>query len=606
MLRIVANGTQLVLDQKTSVSIIKQTQYFWLREQSSFGYNHTVPICPVNNVALNFAYKLHRDEFFNETYSIQYYWKSVLIFSGSMKINKTTNTDYELISGLDDADFWVKTKDKTLRDYQYGGRWYFEAEEYDHFLREILTKGTDTTFDVFHIFNVKNKFLVDTNGEGSNGLAHMQNNLFPRGDGSSASDVNEIFPDSGGMYEDITIDPIDFFNGPIVLSPFLKLNWVIENFFNEIGYTVNINFFQSLSETRRTVIYHNRNISGLFSLGDDEFWITPNELLPKLKIIEFIKSLEYYWGVTFWINSVTKEVNISPVVDDFTKKEVIEFSQMVTEKYEKRNDLISRSACLRLDVTNLSDIARPNKMPSPPIPIIEVAGTGSVGSPIEGQVVLVTGDGYWLYKKVSEYPDDFNWVKYLPDESDNTTNYFNEYCTSDTEDLVLESKCSHPMQKHQAVLSVGWLASMPYVNVPVMGPWEGDDDFGFQLMIYEGIAIALDDLLGDIDGRYPYGRVDLKNVRNYIYTGISLKLNNDEQLEGSGMVANFLGPYLSLITRSSIPVTRWKYITPEELNKLDFINKYRIDQVNYIIHQAKINLTQNRISICELSLIKTL
>jgi len=617
MLRIVIDGVEAVVDNRTSIDFVKQTQFFWLRESKSFALNHTLPKCPINDEIFEFARKLHKKELSSITKPVQYYWKTLMVFSGVLKLKKSTNLGYEVYSGLDDADFYTLVKDKTLRDYEYGGRYYFTADNYNDWIVELLTNGCNTLFDMYHIFPVENKFLFDISGAVKNNL-HMQNNIYVivwPGPIGPPPNIDAVYPDLTGA--DFQF-PDTLWGIPNVVSPFLKLNWVLKNLFAELGYQITYNFFTLLPELRKMVIYNNRDIAGEFDNTSTSFWMDPFDLLPNIKVEDFIRSLEVGYGVTFWFNSLEKTVEIRPVIFDFENAEVVEFSNLVTEKYEKNNEAASRKLCIKMNVSNMDDIAYPAKMPDPPLAIIEVSSTGAVGSPVAGQVVLVTGDGYYIYKQISKYPVTFGWAKYEPDGNNNACNYFDEYCSGEEDALKLETELSYPMQKNPAIL---WYysgvfnkrVSVPHVNCPMVGSkWQNTNDFGFMMMIYEGIAHT--NLLGRVptetevaaDRRYPWGRVDLINAAGNVYTNstIALLLNNDHQVPGSGIVANFLEGYAKVLGFNTVPVRMWKMLSPEELNKLDLRKKYRIDQGEYFLVSVSVQLNMEKITLAEMDMIK--
>lgn len=618
MLRIVIDGIEAVVDNRTQIDFIRKTQFFWLRESRSFVYNHTLPKCPINDQIFEFSRKLHKKHLNTIIKPVRYYYNTLLVFSGIIKLKRATNEGYEVYSGLDDSDFYSNIKDKSLRDFRYGGKYYFAAKTWKDWLIEIIMNGTDTEFDVYHVFPVENKWLRDGAGSNYNLNAHFQNNfaavIGPNGLGVPP-DLDIVYPN---LHMLSLPDADGLWGWPLRISPFLKLNWVLEKLMAEIGYTITYNFFNNIPEFKKMVIYHNRDLSADFDINSTEFMMNPYYLLPDIKVEEFIRSIEVTYGVSFWFRSDNKTLEIRPVVLEFDSAPVVEFSDMVTERYEiEIEDSQKKPVGIKMDVTNLNRLAVPDRMPNPPVLITEVANTSSVSSPVVGQVVLVTGDGYYIYSQTNDDPITFGWIKYLPDSNGDACNYFDSYyLTEDTE--ILESKLSFPMQLNPSILwhvlgQFNNRVSVPHVDCKIQrSSFQEENEFGFQMMIYEGLAVANPAGRSTLETAfaaeriYPWGRVDLINANNNIYTGsvISLRLNNDHQVPGTGLVDRFLKPYFETITQETKTIRRWKKLSPEQLHNLDFKLKYRIDQAEYFLISVTVQLTMEKITLAEMDMIK--
>jgi hypothetical protein len=87
----------------------------------------------------------------------------------------------------------------------------------------------------------------------------------------------------------------------LLSSIYPRLYRVIEYLFAMYGYTVNNNYFSTLSNLVMWNIYDTDN------QGDDIDW---SNLMPDMTVVDFISTLETMFGVTFFINSRTRKVDI--------------------------------------------------------------------------------------------------------------------------------------------------------------------------------------------------------------------------------------------------------------------------------------------------------
>lgn len=603
MFRITVDGQDIDLE-KVSIQVTKVSPYRWVDEDVSFVWKFSVPATRNNDLVFDYVRKIHKPVAGFRSYQGDIYKDGVLMISGVLKVLRVTDDTYELYMGLDKETWKVLIQGKSTHDYEYGGTIHFTSTNRDDWSRELLYLGVDTNNEKYHIFPVKNDWLQTDQGE--HYLLH-QNNLA-----------------IGWL---LTYD-LAFFQNPL-LTPFFRTGFVLTSILKEEGWEVLENFLTDHPEFKHSVMYNNRDVWSKFPDTASQFHLEPLEHIKEMEVEALIESIQNFYNLELVFDIVGRTVRVVNNDISLTNSESQPLDNLIYPEYEIETETEQRNGGIirwKFEDGRAFAGAYIYELPAN---IIAINDTVEIPSPVPGQIAFLKTTGkYIIYRYIGPIPGQYMWVNVFTLEVD-TTNPLNNFANCfgqvtfgnpDPENpQEYNSEAGHPVMASDVpffhILGAGGAQPdymrMPNVYFPIASPRYGTDpsDFPLMFMLYRGMQQSKRAIMtgGPWTPSYmPTGTTDLLNNNNQLYTTFtcSLKMDNDEQLVGSGIIKKLWGNMINWFSISKREVTRWKEFTAEEFRRLDLSKVQRTDQADYLIRRIEVDFDDAPTGRAEMKMIK--
>jgi hypothetical protein len=543
----------------------------------SASYPFTLPNTVRNRAIFGFPGRLSGKSGVQRDFDFEHSMNGIRLPGDTIRVKQTTKGQIEAYVKIGRSDFISLNKDKKLTDLSFEVQ-SFQVSNPSHanYLFSHFSHSYPTI--AFAIFPVRNKgFYSGTDDD-----------LW----------WNDITGNPPGPYQNMVYyddDNVIHYN-PHVITPFPYVAAVIDKIFAESKYNLNRCFFKEDAELLNTCIF-NPNRCRYFEhpVANDTVTIELQKHLPRMKVLDFFINLRVPFGLDLYFNYYKKEVSLISRREIITSREIIDFGSRVSPDYKVfledpiANFLFSMKGdsadtLWQEKVKSMKDFLTSALVQT-------VDDFSQLSSSIRGCIgFVVSEDTYYIYE-INQDTGSLEW-QFL-------SLNLQDYLAGTGEDFKNEGDIGCLIsENHKFAGKVGatipWSWDTPVTSI--FGNFENGPnglsnyaDFGLRLMFRRGIAEL------DNGYRYPYGT----SFNSYVtpdpdWEKYSLRWFGPQQPAGNsqkGLYRNFWKDWFEF-RRNSRQIEFTKLMSPVEIFNIDFTKKYRAFDINLILDEINITVTE--------------
>jgi len=279
-----------------------------------YSFPFTVPGTPKNKSILGWKHRVENSRDKDESFSAGMFWENYKMFAGTIRITSATASKYEIEFYLERGDFNFLIKDIILNELDLG---YEIFEDIGDFLlyANLTTRKLYGTYPVAFP-TLKNLTFFD-----------------PETTDPELQFVN--------LKENVSHNLYDYSSDQsrMIITPFLYLKWLLARISALHGYTIDDQFFTKQAELINLLVYNSHQANAEY--GDGYMvGMFYKQLVPRLKITEFLTGLENLFNFSFFANSKLKTLTIKGREDILLDQRLIDFSKNVLSAVVQKIDPI--------------------------------------------------------------------------------------------------------------------------------------------------------------------------------------------------------------------------------------------------------------------------
>jgi hypothetical protein len=247
------------------------------------------------------------------------------LFEGKLYIKSATR---DTVTAFMIVDGFSALRDTKFEDIDLGSVAYSHPQDIIDVANDTLHNPLDYPFVFSPVFNPR---FID---EGNNGAIPEDTLVFP-----PVAFTNIYLPDLQSLIP-ITWDL------PAVVTPFLRINWILEQIVASWGYTID-NQLQIDDEFRLLYIFNNFSIYG-DAIGEDTTltytsdWRTRidfnNHVPPRVALVDFLKIIARNFFCGFFIDTTSKLITLVPLRDLLDAPHASDWTSKTFNDYAVEND----------------------------------------------------------------------------------------------------------------------------------------------------------------------------------------------------------------------------------------------------------------------------
>jgi hypothetical protein len=547
MLRIRINQQEVDVG-KISMSITRNSLFRWWRLENSFIYNFTLPLSNPNRLIFGFPEDFHVPEIPDQSYEIDVQFEGVKLLDGTAKVVRINMEDQhrgtvEIIATTEAGNFFDSVSSNTMQDFEFGGRINYSASSRADFLDQVLADGIDISNEKFFIFPIRNRWLEIE-------IPWQQ----PPQPGDPIICQNTLIiignpPEPKWIHT--LLPPVS----PIV-TPFFRTGFILNKLLEELGYTVERNDLQDHPELTFEVMYNPIDIGRKFPVsGPADYYIEPKDHVPNREVVDWFTAVMDYHDLSPWFNHLEKKVQFIFSKNLLSDSRVLDLGKSIKPGNEQTPK--------RLLGGNIT---------------IEHNTKGSSNQIEPIQTIYSFGNGKELETQIAAGH---------PAMDDTLTEIWNETSLASPQISYIRP---------------------PHVDVPIVATTWPDNTWNNMLcfILYRGLQTAHEATSGSTCD-FPTGNTDLwGHDQNPIPgLGFSLKLENDDQLDGSGLIGQLHSFVINWLMAGYRELRRYLRLSPNQFSDLDPAIKIRADQLECMVKSAKVDIQDTAMSLVEIDMVKT-
>lgn len=656
-LQLYIEGKPVNLMPEEKIPITLRTPFLGLGDgQPSGSFNFRIPLGGNNAEIADFPERL---SLFPATFASKNFWinlDGIQVMEGVAEFNNTTETTTEVFLGTAVAAFYSRLQNTKLEDYSIGGP-VLIGTDFDEAMDAIYNGGADVNHPMFYCFPVYNRWAFakfqqdDTILEGDN-----LNFWAPKDDlTDTTSQANhrratqnpflwEFYPNPNpAPYRRLP----ELNEDPFITTPFLRLVYVLDKLFPDLGYILDENAFALHPELKHTAFYSNYdwNIDYPYDefgapLFTGDLYIDPRKFVPDRTVWDFIKDTEAFFNCTFVFNHYEKRVRIKMNDALFTAADAVDYSQKV---FRGKNISRKNPARVKIEMRHAQD---------------DILG---VGCSYDEENAFITWDGSTLpvtgfvkndiayvtaghaVRNFARYLDTDLFAQKNPVDKEDSREYDPDLRTFRHARFVgnpgietleeFNSGCSHLVMGEKSVFQFQHLldatitsvyfrtpvTAVPIRSKAVFGPSVAtfslppvDTTNPYLITIYRGIreggtAYTTDDYFTaneQINYEYPYASSDLRSAYDDANDfATSLLMTNENRKPDSGLIFDFWENTISWMKGGRRMVSVVMEMSPDEFKDFDFGRLVRIEGILFLPVELRTDFGENGIGAVEVDLI---
>lgn len=581
MLQLFANDQQLDTSG-VKFNLTLKNPMFTDGLEGSYVFGLATPLSDKNKTIYGFPHRLEMFQNYSKNFDFKGSFNGIpLPITGNNKVTDINDKSIKSNVGIAIGEFISFTKNKTLKDIDLGGDYTFASsiDKNVYIVNSIYSGYPDYKFAKFPVYNPDLYKGTSLNTAWQN--VNYINGDNPLGNPSPNPDLEVLF---------------------------IYLGYVVKQIFESFGFNVIQNPFESDEELKKLVLLnyysdHLLETTTSFNLIDH---------IPPHNIHSLLTELHKLFGSVYFINHVTREVEIKLYNDILKDHDYVDFSDNIKSKIESEllpltsgyffnykydsNDSLPQDMIVEYDesfhtlidpVTSYSDLP-------------DYGGTAYLHT---NEVCLVKDENaYYQFEQTGTNPNTYGWLYF----SENMYEY-----SSDDLDPKFEPEIS-PMliSKHEIDVSGAtgsWLTPKCMVglfkdtdNAWIKGDVEGWENFRLKAVdVFDPRICFYRGVRNKSSGTYPFGTYDIYDYDSNIIGTKSLRMDGD-----TGIYKNFWERYVNWYHKNRRPVKFIKMLTPVELRNLDFSKKHRINGIDYFIKGVKTPVSSKSIGYSTLECLK--
>lgn len=336
MLSIKVNSSSLDLSPDFAVTMNFKSPLF--NEQGTFSYPFKVPSTHRNIAILGFPARIENLSNPYKEFTCEVFFNEIILFTGLLKL-KVSNSGYmegQIYEGR--GNFVYATKYKTLQNIDFGHKHFaqmYMAEEWMQDTNALDYPDRPCAFPM--LFN--DQYLDDYSSYSSDLYKYF-----------NPQSGNSLYIDNNGIN--------NYFN-----IPFLYFRYVIDTLFEKLGYKFNDEFFTRTTDWNKLLLYNSVNANEA-TIG--QFFNTSillfdwNYHVPRVKITDFIKGYEDFFGLRHFVNDTKKEILLVSLDDIIKQPYAIDLSSKVDQLSVELDDRI-KGYLLQMELDETDPIYDPYK-----------------------------------------------------------------------------------------------------------------------------------------------------------------------------------------------------------------------------------------------------
>ena len=532
MLSIEVTGQVLDIPKDFTITVDLKNPMF--NEIGDYSFPFKLPATPVNKAILGWKSRIENTRSIWEEFSATILWNGLTLFSGQLRSKLCNDLTYEVTLFIERGNFNWEIKNIALNEMDLGHRLFNTEAEGMAFINTCLPL-----------------FYPDIE------LAFPQVRDYtyhdPPEDNVELQDFNHVYPD-GYLHKTINGDPAT----RTILVPMLYLRYILKRICENLGYTLDDQFFSSQRELNNLVVFSSADTNGVVNFGLQ--FMYNQFFVPNIQVNVFIAELEKLFNCTFFVGSMTRNIRIIGNKNILLNAQVVDFSQNIVSITNDIGDqLTGYTLIMNPDSGDLLyqaqlDAEKPTldlikgafdtKADIPDFPITKLF-----------DIVYIISEDKWYQLAVVSWL--VQWVEISPGPSLSDRFFYGPPLNKNK----METQFSNLLQPSFAVecgnAQDDCRTITPRLFFVDRGNWFG------------------------------YGVKTLGFTTNY---NLSLKYTGP-----CGLFVKYWKEYLMWLLKERKYVRIEKQMSFLELQNFDFSKKYRINEMNYIIDEIQVTLTMNQI-----------
>ncbi len=591
-LYITANGVPLDLPEDAAISLSFNNP--WIdksdKVQASFSFPFTLPATPNNIKALEHPYRINKSTTSTTISNAIIGYDNTELFTGVLIVTNASERGIEVSFGVGSSGFYSEVKDKVVIDLDPDNEIDLGITSPADMILKLLetTVGTSPDFDYAYpaypcvVFPVYNEQFIDSD--------------------TMVDYVEYAWPRNFQNYMKVAADNEPFYNynaSYIFPTPFVYLNYVIDLIISNTNYKeAATSFLKTDTELNSLVIYNNYDVYGLLPEAPYTFFL--KNLIPEIKVVDFIKSIENYLNVYFDYALISRKLRIVDVEELILDPNYIDWTDgaeaypliQYTEKtgYTLKMATDANNSFMTIDEVVYKQIYAIKNS------VADLTALNAIVDPVVDEVRFVLSQGQYYIYTIVDVSNTLAWSVFIID--------FTTHTVGDG-GLQIETKAGtlgmHPATLVNDNTGDPDEALFPRTDQRGNGPFFNGkySSFSLRLLFYRGWQETRD------GGYYPMGSSGIKNLTDDLSFNYSLfwKHKNQSGVE-IGLAEKRYKNYLYWISNIRKTVKYRRYCSIADLQNLSFAKKYRIGQTNYFIQQLNVTLGMYKIEPAELTLAK--
>lgn len=298
------------IDLPLDVAIRLQLKNPMFNDIGSYSLPFTVPSSQRNRQVFNLPHRISKVDQSIKDFNFHALFKGIRFLDGIFSVYKTPGDNYESYLKIGLGGFNSVVKDKTLKDVDYGGNIHIGATYQD--AMDYIDASVDNSYPDYNFvcFPVYNPEFHDP--DYNDYLTHYHN-----------------YWDEDHFYLYLTGPP-----GKSIITPFPYLCFVLDSLFKTYGYFIESSILHTDPELRTLVLLNIMNTNDIrepFFSRDVRFINFANHV-PDIGILEFIKGLENYLNIQFFIDEDHRKVKIRKRDDIISDPSFVDFSSNILKQ----------------------------------------------------------------------------------------------------------------------------------------------------------------------------------------------------------------------------------------------------------------------------------
>ena len=281
----------------------------------NYSYPFRIPATPRNATILGFPHRVENTGDHFQDFPGSFEWNGITLFCGTAKLKAMNGKSYEGSIFDGSGDFYYQLKNRNLQQVDMGSKDF--ASEADGLF--YLCQSSLNSYPAFPL-----------------ACPHIVNNDYfdPPTDNEELKKYNFNYSTSPALNY-FLLNTLNTYERTIIV-PMLYLRHVLEKLAQGLGYTLDDQMFSSHADFNRLVLYNSVSCNNGINdpLPREPEGYSPQHLIfnyhvPRLKINDFLKGLENYFGLALFVDSTTKTVRIIPLKNIVLNPEYVEFSRNI-------------------------------------------------------------------------------------------------------------------------------------------------------------------------------------------------------------------------------------------------------------------------------------
>lgn len=572
MLQLFADGQQIDTSG-VKFNITLKNPMFTDGLKGSYIFNLSTPLSGRNKVVYGFPHLLDKHNNYSKDFDFRALFNGIeLPACGKQSISGVNEKSVESNVKIALGDFVSATKEKTLKEIDLGGDYTFDfANDKNAYIsNSIQNSYPDYKFVRFPVYNpdLYNGTSLESPWQNVNYI----NGNNPLGVPTPSPDLEVLF---------------------------VYIGYIVRQIFQTFGFQVTRNPFETDEELKKLVLLNHYS---------DHLLETPTsfnliDYIPPHNINSFLINLTNLFGSIYFINSITRQVEIKFLDEIIRDPDYIEFSDNIVDS--KKSDLLPLTKGYFFDYKyDSKDILPKEKINKydesfhtiidPVISFSNLPDYAELAYLHKNEVCLVKNENAF-YQLEFVSASNYQWLYF-------SENMY-EYSTNDLKPEYKPEISPMMISKHDIDVSGAtgsWLTTecrVPLFSDPDNAWLKGDEEgwenfrlnainsFAPRICFYRGVR-------NKSTGTYPLGTYDIYDYDGNVIGSQSLKMEGD-----TGIFKNFWERYIYWYHNVRRPVTFKKLMTAKELSSLDFSKKYMIFGIKYYIKEPKIPVLEKEMGI---------